>query len=95
MDNMLNPYANLKDGERVEWEFDRTHVKEIPDAFNKDKTRIEFKVFDPKVEYEFLWQVSHKWAALVTPFLTNGITWLRVSRKGSGTNDKEYTVEAI
>jgi hypothetical protein len=93
--NMLNPYANLKDGDAIDWEFDPAGVEEIPDHFNKDKTKMQFKVYDPNLDSEFIWQVSKKWAALVTPFLTQGKTFLHIERHGSTVNNTEYRVYPV
>lgn len=92
-DNALNPYANLKSGDAKDWEFNAAAVEEITDNFGKDK--MQFKVYDPEMDAEFLWQVSHKWARMVTPYLLKGKTFLHVERHGESQTETEYRVYPV
>ena len=89
----FSDYTSLKDGDVVEWEIDPRSVKEVKDNFGNDK--VQFKVYDPKVEKEFTWTATYAAAGMVSKLLGEGKYFLRLSRSGSTQKDTRYTVEEI
>ena len=89
--NALNPFAYLKDGDAVDWQFDPSHMEEVEDEKYGTK-RIEFKCYDPDIEHEFKWQAPYGAARQVASLMQRGIYFLHIERKGSD-KDTRYTVE--
>jgi hypothetical protein len=89
----LNKYASLRDGDQVEWEFNPKTVAEVTNNFGQEK--VQFDVYDPVIDHEFIWQTSYSAGREVMKLMEQGKYFLRIKRTGSGTKDTKYTVEEI
>jgi hypothetical protein len=91
--NSLNPYANLKAGETKDWYFDPNSIEEITsNKFNQP--RIRFKIYDPDMDAEFIWDASMGAARQVIAAMSEQQFFLKVSRQGDG-KETRYSVTPI
>ena len=90
--NSFNNFAKLSAGESKAWYFDPNSIEKITNQFKQE--RIRFKVFDPEVNREFIWDSPIGGARQVLPFMEKQIFFLKVERRCEG-RDTRYVVSAI
>jgi hypothetical protein len=91
-DNALNKYAKLSPGESKAWYFDPNSVEKVVNQYNQE--RIRFKVFDPEINKESIWDASPGAARQVIAALRKQIFFLKVQRQGEG-KETRYQVSAV
>jgi hypothetical protein len=91
--NALNPYAYLTDGDKVDWQFDPTHMEEVEDEKYGSK-RIEFKCYDPVTDHEFKWRAPFNAARQVVSLMKREVYFMHIERKGAD-KDTRYTVTEV
>ncbi len=87
--NTLNQYANLQPGESKQWYFDPNSVEKVVNRFNQD--RIRFKVYDPDMDADFIWDSPFGAARQVVAFLEKKVYFLKIQRQGEG-KETRYAV---
>jgi hypothetical protein len=94
IDSALNQYTKLAAGESKEWYFDPNTIEKVANKFNPQQDRFRFKVYDPEMEREFLWDVSAGAAKRVVAEMQKQNFFLRVQRTGEGMETR-YTVTPV
>ena len=92
--NALNPYARLDPGESKDWHFDPNSIEEVPNKFDATKPRMRFKIYDPDLEAERLWDASVGVARRVIAEMSKHNYFLTISRQGEGMETR-YSVTPI
>ena len=88
----MSKWARIAPGQTVTWQIDPNSPKEIIDRFEKPK--VEFTIFDPDWNHEFLWQAPPGIASEIIALLRKGHTFFNITRKGEG-NETRYKATLV
>lgn len=94
LNETLNRFTKLAPGESKDWYFDPNTIEKVPNKFNPQQDRFRFKVYDPDMEREFLWDVSAGAARRVIAEMEKHNFFLKVLRTGEGMETR-YSVTPI